>query len=169
MELNKALELEDPTTYVCSLPVHQDGTCNGLQHYAALGGDTKGAQQVNLLASDRPSDVYTHISVSVEKEMQLEAEAGNELAKLLLGKVTRKVVKQTVRSFFYFRWDVVADFGAQVMTTVYGVTFVGAREQIERQLKDRGDIPSELAWNASSYLAKKVLFYFPTTHHFLAY
>jgi DNA-directed RNA polymerase len=45
------------------------------------------------------------------------------------------------------------------MTTVYGVTFVGAREQIERQLKDRGDIPSELAWNASSYLAKKVLSY----------
>lgn len=43
------------------------------------------------------------------------------------------------------------------MTTVYGVTFVGAREQIERQLRDRGDIPSELAWNASSYLAKKVL------------
>ncbi|KAF8968738.1 hypothetical protein BDZ97DRAFT_326735 [Flammula alnicola] len=139
MELTKALKLEDPTTYVCQLPVHQDGTCNGLQHYAALGGDAQGAQQVNLLASDRPSDVYTHISLSVEEALAVDAEAGNEMAKLLTGKIARKVVKQTV------------------MTTVYGVTFIGAREQIERQLKDRGDIPQELIWGASSYLARKVL------------
>ena len=144
MELNKAFELEDPTTYVCAMPVHQDGTCNGLQHYAALGGDVLGAQQVNLLASDRPSDVYTHISTSVEAELQEDAAAGgemSELARMLIGKITRKVVKQTV------------------MTTVYGVTFIGAREQIEKQLKDRGDIPAELVWDASTYLAKKVRAY----------
>lgn len=43
------------------------------------------------------------------------------------------------------------------MTTVYGVTFVGAREQIEKQLKDRKDIPEEECWPAASYLAKQVL------------
>lgn len=42
------------------------------------------------------------------------------------------------------------------MTTVYGVTFIGARDQIERQLKDRGDVPVEEAWTAAAYLAKKV-------------
>lgn len=42
------------------------------------------------------------------------------------------------------------------MTTVYGVTYIGAREQIERQLKDRKDIPEEECWGASAYLAKKV-------------
>lgn len=42
------------------------------------------------------------------------------------------------------------------MTTVYGVTFIGAREQIERQLKERGDIPEESCWDASAYLAKQV-------------
>ncbi len=42
------------------------------------------------------------------------------------------------------------------MTTVYGVTFIGAREQIEKQLKDRGDIPAEECWLAASYLAKNV-------------
>ena len=138
MELKNALELEDPTQYLSSLPVHQDGTCNGLQHYAALGGDATGAQQVNLAAADRPSDVYTHISTQVEKQINEDAVAGNEVAQLLVGKIARKVVKQTV------------------MTTVYGVTFVGAREQIEKQLKDRGDIPSEKVWGAASYLAKKV-------------
>ncbi|KAJ3514954.1 hypothetical protein NLJ89_g2072 [Agrocybe chaxingu] len=139
IELKNALALEDPTTYECSLPVHQDGTCNGLQHYAALGGDAQGARQVNLAAADRPSDVYTHISLEVESQVKTDAEAGNETAQVLLGKITRKVVKQTV------------------MTTVYGVTFVGAREQIERQLRDRPDIPEEKTWAASSYLAKKVM------------
>jgi len=105
MELKNAFDLEDPTTYVSSLPVHQDGTCNGLQHYAALGGDAIGAQQVNLAAGDRPSDVYTHISLLVEKDIAIDAEAGDPVAQLLLGKVSRKVVKQTVPHFsISFPW-----------------------------------------------------------------
>lgn len=42
------------------------------------------------------------------------------------------------------------------MTTVYGVTFIGAREQIERQLKDRGDLQAEECWDCAAYLAKAV-------------
>ena len=42
------------------------------------------------------------------------------------------------------------------MTTVYGVTFIGARDQIEKQLKDRGDLAPEDAWAGSAYLAKVV-------------
>lgn len=135
-----------------ALPIHQDGTCNGLQHYAALGGDSRGAAQVNLAAADRPSDVYTHVSLAVEREVMKDAEAGNDIAQLLVGKISRKVVKQTV------------------MTTVYGVTFVGAREQVEKQLKDRKDIPHEKLWAAASYIAKKVLsfiFDWPLLTHFL--
>ena len=30
--------------YLCGLPVHQDGSCNGLQHYAALGKDADGGK-----------------------------------------------------------------------------------------------------------------------------
>jgi DNA-directed RNA polymerase len=123
------------------LPVHQDGTCNGLQHYAALGGDARGARQVNLDITDRPSDVYTYVANMVEKRMQEDVERNTDnykFAKMLIGKVSRKVVKQTV------------------MTTVYGVTFVGARDQIERQLKDRGDVPCEECYFAAAYLAKQV-------------
>jgi DNA-directed RNA polymerase len=46
------------------------------------------------------------------------------------------------------------------MTTVYGVTFVGAREQIEKQLKDLKQLQEEDCWLAASYLAKKVEFHF---------
>lgn len=45
------------------------------------------------------------------------------------------------------------------MTTVYGVTYIGAREQIEKQLKDRGDIAAEDCWDAAAYLAKNVSYY----------
>ncbi|KAI0351261.1 DNA/RNA polymerase [Trametes cingulata] len=139
IELKNALDSPVPEQYECALPVHQDGTCNGLQHYAALGGDAVGAAQVNLAAADRPSDVYTYVAKMVEESIQRDLEQGNEYAKLLAGKISRKVVKQTV------------------MTTVYGVTFIGARDQIERQLKDRGDISPELCWLGASYVAKKVL------------
>lgn len=115
-ELAEAYKLTDPTKYVSHCPVHQDGTCNGLQHYAALGGDVEGAKQVNLVPADRPQDVYKFVAGLVEKRLESEAEAGNKYAIFLKNKISRKVVKQTV------------------MTNVYGVTFVGAVAQIEKQL-----------------------------------
>ena len=44
-----ALESPDPTKYISHLHVHMDGSCNGLQHYAAIGRDVDGARQVNLM------------------------------------------------------------------------------------------------------------------------
>lgn len=76
--------------------MHQDGTCNGLQHYAALGGDDRGARQVNLSAGDRPSDVYTHVGTMVEELLAKDAAKGEKYALMLQGKISRKVVKQTV-------------------------------------------------------------------------
>ena len=42
------------------------------------------------------------------------------------------------------------------MTTVYGVTFVGARAQIEKQIKELDGFPQEKAWSVSTYLTKLV-------------
>jgi DNA-directed RNA polymerase len=36
--LDEALSCPVPEEYLCNIPIHQDGSCNGLQHYAALGG-----------------------------------------------------------------------------------------------------------------------------------
>ncbi|KAI0418486.1 DNA-directed RNA polymerase [Xylaria grammica] len=115
-ELKAALDSPEPTKYVSHLPVHQDGTCNGLQHYAALGGDTWGAQQVNLLPGDRPADVYSAVADLVKADIKEDIASGSFLAKAVDGKITRKVVKQTV------------------MTNVYGVTFIGAKAQVLKQL-----------------------------------
>ena len=117
MELNNALDLSDPTTFISHLPVHQDGTCNGLQHYAALGGDPIGAEQVNLEPGDRPADVYSGVADMVRARLEEKAAQGNVYAQMLKGHIKRKVVKQTV------------------MTNVYGVTFAGAMSQVKRQLR----------------------------------
>lgn len=138
-ELTDALNYpEGPEAFPSSLPVHQDGTCNGLQHYAALGGDLAGAQQVNLAQGEKPADVYTGVAELVIGQLDQDAAEGNHEAQLLQGKITRKVVKQTV------------------MTTVYGVTFIGAKAQIKKQLVGK-DIPPDELWSTSQYLAKVVL------------
>ncbi|KAI1095830.1 DNA/RNA polymerase [Rostrohypoxylon terebratum] len=115
-ELKAALESPDPVKYVSHLPVHQDGTCNGLQHYAALGGDMWGAQQVNLEPGDRPADVYSAVAELVKEGIAEDLKEDNIIAKAVDGKITRKVVKQTV------------------MTNVYGVTFSGAKAQVQKQI-----------------------------------
>ncbi|KAK8090828.1 DNA-directed RNA polymerase [Apiospora phragmitis] len=141
-ELKAAMDLPDPTQYVSHLPVHQDGTCNGLQHYAALGGDLWGAQQVNLVPGDRPADVYSAVANLVKESVAEDIKSDNFLAKAVNGKITRKVVKQTV------------------MTNVYGVTYIGARAQVKKQLdaayphiETETGVPSFLL---ASYLAVKI-------------
>lgn len=98
MELRAALDSPNPIEFESNLPVHQDGTCNGLQHYAALGGDAVGAAQVNLDVADRPSDVYSFVARMVEEEIKKDIALGQADLALISGRVSRKVVKQTVRA-----------------------------------------------------------------------
>jgi len=71
----------------------QDGSCNGLQHYAALGRDQKGAESVNVAPSAYPQDVYTDTAEAVDKLRRIDAERGIKIAQILEGYITRKVRK----------------------------------------------------------------------------
>ncbi|KAI8608616.1 hypothetical protein BC830DRAFT_1071858 [Chytriomyces sp. MP71] len=121
-ELTDALRSPDPVEFKSCVPVHQDGTCNGLQHYAALGGDKLGATQVNLVPSEKPGDIYTAVADRVDIAVNKLAAEGCEESKLMMGKITRKLVKQTV------------------MTNTYGVTFVGARAQVKARIKESPEL-----------------------------
>ncbi|WEW57393.1 DNA-directed RNA polymerase [Emydomyces testavorans] len=140
IELKNALACPDPAKFVSHLPIHQDGSCNGLQHYAALGGDIVGARQVNLEPSDRPSDIYSAVAEHVHQSINQDAAAGNELAKLLQDKINRKIVKQTV------------------MTNVYGVTFLGAIRQVQKQLSEFYPEFAEqnLMGKTATYITRKI-------------
>lgn len=124
------------------LPIHQDGSCNGPQHYAALGRDALGAAKVNLLPSSTPQDIYATVATIVEEELQRDIEGEcaetREIALLLRGKITRKIVKQPV------------------MTNVYGVTNYGAQRQIRERLKEFGIVPVADYAKAANYISKKV-------------
>lgn len=138
MEIAKVLKSNVPAEeFLSHFPIHQDGSCNGLQHYAALGRDQAGAESVNLMPSALPQDVYGSVVTLVERTRQQDANKGIHVARILKGFVKRKVIKQTV------------------MTTVYGVTRFGARLQIARQLKDNDKFPKEWVWPASTYLTIK--------------
>lgn len=142
IEIRNALASGDPSTYKSNLPIHQDGSCNGLQHYAAMGRDLSGGAAVNLLPSDGPQDVYTQMADRVDAKIRRDRANGVWEAQLLLdslGGVDRKLVKQTV------------------MTSVYGVTFVGARNQIANRLKERGFADSREMFKVSSYAARITL------------
>lgn len=196
-DIERAYQCENPQDYESCLPIHQDGSCNGLQHYAALGQDSEGAFHVNLTPTDKPQDVYTGVADRVVEQMRQDAtmeigaeiekpefpiemqrmaqqletlettEAFNEAveeyrrqvavykryqsrvmkkkhANLVLNYINRKVVKQTV------------------MTSVYGVTFIGARKQINARLEEQMlENSSELGpdwetdvYNGSCYAAR---------------
>nr|TKW32324.1 hypothetical protein SEVIR_2G161200v2 [Setaria viridis] len=146
MNLTEALRSPSPEATISHIPVHQDGSCNGLQHYAALGRDKLGAIAVNLVAGEKPADVYSGIATRVVEIMRRDSQKDPSTdpdaarARLILDQVDRKLVKQTV------------------MTSVYGVTYVGAREQIKRRLKERGVIADDAElFGASCYAAKVTL------------
>ncbi len=61
MEYAKLSRWEDPTTFVSHLPVGLDGSCNGLQHFSAMLRDAVGGAAVNLIPSDKPSDIYQDV------------------------------------------------------------------------------------------------------------
>ena len=161
-EIIQATDSGDPASYECSLPVHMDGSCNGLQHYAALGRDRGGGKAVNLCSVDKPQDVYSGVMDEVIRRVAIEAATDleidqtrddltkeeraafkrNRAAKLVDGLIDRGVVKRTV------------------MTSVYGVTYIGARiqiqEKIEEKLEEKGvdvhEIENEV-YAACGYLA----------------
>ncbi|CAB4319253.1 unnamed protein product [Prunus armeniaca] len=160
INLSEALNSPSPHTVISHLPIHQDGSCNGLQHYAGLGRDSLEAAAVNLVDGDKPADVYSEIAASssysglsslciccrVHEIMKRDSNKDPTtspnalLARILVNQIDRKLVKQTV------------------MTSVYGVTYVGAREQIKRRLEEKGLITDDrLLFTAACYAAKVTL------------
>uniref|UniRef100_A0A8C4WZK8 DNA-directed RNA polymerase n=1 Tax=Eptatretus burgeri TaxID=7764 RepID=A0A8C4WZK8_EPTBU len=137
-EIAKAVRSPDPAAFISHLPVHQDGSCNGLQHYAALGRDVVGAASVNLIPHELPQDVYEVVAQKVEQHRLRDAANGLQIAQVLEGFINRKVVKQTV------------------MTVVYGVTRYGARLQVEKRLDELEDFPKAHVWKASIYLSRGI-------------
>lgn len=108
--------------HITHLPIAVDGTCNGLQILSLLGKDQVGAEKTNCTSSTSRKDLYLEVGLAVRKiieDIMMKAEASTELEAahswftvMQEDRLARKVVKRAV------------------MTTAYGVTAEGIREQL---------------------------------------
>lgn len=135
-----ALSDDDAAAHI---PIQQDGTCNGMQHYAAMGRDEVGARAVNLLPSDpdkQPNSVYMDVAEAVRPMIERDAAGGDTLAALVLDRITldHACAKQVV------------------MPAVYGMTAVGARQAMYDHL-DEADITGDTRYKIAMYLGRRIL------------
>ncbi len=102
-----------PETFVSHLPVPLDGSCNGLQHLAAMGLDMVGATATNLTANPQRQDIYQTVADRVSDLIAKDLIQGVSAATAWpAGSIGRNIVKRAV------------------MTTPYGVTDRGIRDQL---------------------------------------
>jgi DNA-directed RNA polymerase len=146
--------------YVSSLPVAMDGTCNGLQHFAALWLDPVGGKAVNVVPSDKPQDIYQAIANAVLDRLQV-APAGDEMAALWLrsGLVDRKLTKRPTMTFGYGSQQF--GFAEQLKEYVQGLSdFAGkwkAFFSTEVADEETGElVPRSILHAASTYMAKLI-------------
>lgn len=104
--------------YVSYLAVGLDGTCNGLQNFSMALRDEVGGAATNLVPSDRPADIYSKVALAAATIVQRDAQMGDPVAKLWVGKVSRKMAKRPT------------------MTMPYGSSAFGFKDQIMETLAE---------------------------------
>ena len=137
------------------IPIQLDGTCNGLQHYSALLKDPVGGAAVNLVNTEKPSDIYGKVAEKLEEKLNEINRQRNIIsdikhlatAWLNLG-INRKLTKRPV------------------MVLPYGGTLLSCREYIGEYLTDNyspnfiwehfkiGDNPTDCNYKVSAWLSK---------------
>ena len=82
--------VRDGEGHVSHLMIKVDGTCNGIQHLAAMSRDSVAGREVNLIPNDKPADIYTR--VAEEATAELDGVAKGEI--ILPGKRTPEQCKE---------------------------------------------------------------------------
>lgn len=126
--------------FVSHLPIAQDGSNNGVQHFAMMMRDTTSGAAVNLIPSDKPQDIYQQVADVVTKRVEKDAASGDEMAALWVGKISRSIAKRPV------------------MTLPYGATKFGMRDQLKEELRKQAEkgnplIDADNVKDACAYLA----------------
>lgn len=115
-----------------TLPVQVDGSCNGLQHFAAMLKDEVAGKNVNLTPSETPQDVYRDVLEATLRVLEKRSQEGCTLAsEVLENGITRSTVKRPV------------------MIVPYSGTRFAVREYIQEDLEER---KSKGEWHGSTDL-----------------
>ena len=83
--------------YYSFLPIPVDGSSNAAQHAAAINKDTKTAEQVGMIPSERPIDLYSNIGTTM-KELAPEFFAERDMS---MGDIRKNLAKRSTMSRQY--------------------------------------------------------------------
>ena len=135
----------DGANFISHQPVRLDGTCNGLQHYAALLRDPDSAKEINLWPGTVRADIYQKVAQVVAPMVREDLNNHTKFSKDIL---------VSDLAWYWHRRGIDRNLCKQaVMTTPYGIS----RKGIEGQLREAvGNTDSYDLWHASLYLAGKV-------------
>lgn len=134
MELGKALRCKNPERFVSHVPCHVDGVTNGLQILSLLGKDLVGAEKTNCTATLTRNDLYIEVAKRIRLIIGELKNSTEDPITLSVCEVWSKQISD----------DKVARMITKrpLMTTSYGVTREGIREQlVNDRLVDNVEIP----------------------------
>lgn len=112
-----------------------DATASGLQILGGLIGDTSTCRLVNVLPTEKPSDLYQAV---IDKAIDLMKNDRPRRRNLMLDQLTRKVAK------------------APVMTLAYGSTEWTRKNQVYQAITSVRGLGLRMKWEQTEYIAKKI-------------
>lgn len=162
-----AWKREGPT-YQCGLTIAFDGSCSGIQHFSAMLKDEVGGAAVNLIPSEKPSDIYRIVSDKVNEILDLHIKEGTpDYTEEKTDKETGEIITLSKRGTHSLAVSWRA-YGVDrsvtkrsVMTLPYGSKQFGFAEQllvdiILPAVSERGDGVFPAAREAATYMAKLI-------------
>jgi DNA-directed RNA polymerase len=121
------------------IPIQRDATASGFQHFAAMARDEVAAPFVNLVDGERPCALYAEVAIRVAAKLSaLDPSPARDVSLELLGKAGKALCKQPV------------------MTTPYGVTLHGARQQVRVVMTEHG-VTGDVARDARRLVADTII------------
>lgn len=131
-----ALDVGTQAEFITYLPVHQDGSCSGIQHYSAMLRDKVGAKAVNLAPSDEPQDIYGEVAKVVIRKNQAVADL-EEGESYSIGKMELTTAISRAMAESWMAIGITRSLTKKpVMTLPYGSTRITCREAIDDYLID---------------------------------
>ncbi len=79
-DLDAALGSENPEEYISRVPIALDGSCSGIQQLSMVFRDEIGGAAVNILPSDKPSDIYQLVANKTLCELEALSDRNEPLA-----------------------------------------------------------------------------------------
>lgn len=115
--------MADPVAFRARIPLGQDGSCNGLQHFSAMLRDQVGGRATNLLPDEVQHDIYGLVAEATTAIVAADPDDSSIAQRWKAHTLSRGLVKRSV------------------MTLPYGSTKHACKDFILREYLDKGMAP----------------------------